>query len=47
MVNQAKPPFFTSEQYLTLDTHSEYKSEYYRGEIFQMAQDYRGTSHSN
>jgi Uma2 family endonuclease len=37
MFNQANPPFFTPEQYLNLEIHSEYKSEYYRGEIFQMA----------
>jgi Uma2 family endonuclease len=37
MFTQAKPPFFTPEQYLDLENKSEYKSEYYRGEIFQMA----------
>jgi hypothetical protein len=37
MFNQAKSPFFTPEQHLNLETHSENKSEYCRGEFFQMA----------
>lgn len=37
MVNQAKSPYYTPEEYLNREQSAEYKSEYYRGEIFQMA----------
>jgi Uma2 family endonuclease len=37
MLSQSNPPYYTPEEYLKLEASSEYKNEYFRGEIFQMA----------
>ena len=34
---QKQPDFYTPEEYLALEEQADYKSEYYRGEIFAMA----------
>lgn len=37
MQTQEKTVFYTPEEYLNLEDHAEFKSEYYQGEIFSMA----------
>ncbi len=36
-MNQANRPYYTLAEYLKMEQSSEYKNEYFRGEIFQMA----------